>query len=122
MTLNKTSHSERRKGPDIWVRAISWSSVAGWSLLFLIICILSKAKPEAETFFDKMLKVHLRKTWDIDLAQYAFYLMIFLLFLSVSTFIVNIKRHRRKTDRYSISIILMIVFSIIGIIAYTTLL
>jgi formate hydrogenlyase subunit 3/multisubunit Na+/H+ antiporter MnhD subunit len=118
MTLNNSSRIERRKGPDIWMKIVSWASIAGWIVLFAIIYILSKAKPQTENFFDKMLNVRLRKTWDIDLAQYAFYLMIFLLIFSFSTFIINIKRHKRKTDRYSPSIILMFIFSVMGIISY----
>ena len=112
------SHPKRRQGPDIWARIISWIGFSSWFILFTILYIMTKAGPEVEGFFDRLLNVHLRKTWDLELASYAFYLMIFLFVFSVFGFFANIKRHRRKEDKFSISILIMIILSILGIIYY----
>lgn len=115
----KVENMKRRRGPDIWVKLISWFEIISWVILFITLYVITKAKPQVENFFDKFLKVSLRKTWDLELAQYAFYLMIILLTLSICALVVNSKRHRRKSDRYSFTLILMSMVSFIGIVIYT---
>lgn len=109
---------KRRVGPDIWMRVISWIGFFSWFVLFSILYILTKARPQIEGYIDKLLSVHLRKSWDLDLARYAFYLMIFLLLSSIFGFFVNKRRHKRKEDRYNISIIIMFFLSLFGIFYY----
>lgn len=109
---------ERRRGPDIWVKSIGWAKLTAWLLALSIVIILSVAKPQIETFFDRMFQVAVRKTWNYSLVQRALYMTVLLLFICISALVINSKRKRRKDDRYSISLIAFGVFSIVIIIVY----
>lgn len=108
-----------RVGPDFWVKWIKFSSVFCWVIFFIILCIIDRSKPPYLCFIDRMRNTYFVKPWDLDLVQYAFYLLIFLLFFCIFSLIVNSKRHKRKSDSYSISLVVLCVFSLIGIIVYT---
>lgn len=110
--------NERRKGPDFWVKWIKWAGYFSWVIAFAIIILTDRAKPPVETFFDRYFHIQLKRTWDIYLMRYAFLLLLVLFFICVFTIIVNFRRHRRKTDRYNPSIIILSVLSLLGIIIY----
>ncbi|KXG77468.1 hypothetical protein [Thermotalea metallivorans] len=118
MSYKENEYYDRRKGPDIWVKLVRWLGFIAWGIMFFIITITDRAKPQAETFFERLFKVQIRQTWDFGLIRYAFYLMITLCILCVIGLIINSRRHRRKTDRYNFSLILMMGLGIIGIIMY----
>lgn len=109
---------DRRRGPDILIRWIQWSAFIGWMLLIATVFVVAEAKPPMETIIDRLLKVHLRKTWDQDLLRYCFYLMILLCALCVAAFVVNLRRNKRKTDRIRVSFVLLGLTSIAGMIIY----
>lgn len=108
---------DRRKGPDIVVKFLKAASFFIWAIIIVIIIIMNQAKPQVENFFSRLLNVPLRESWDIDLLRYAFYLSDIMLVFSIFAFILNMGRHRRKTDKYSKSIIIMIIFSL-GVILF----
>lgn len=118
MSYKENEYYDRRKGPDIWVKLVRWLGFTAWGIMFFIITITDRAKPQSETFFERLFKVQVRQTWDFGLIRYAFYLMITLCILCVIGLIINSRRHRRKTDRYNFSLILMMGLGIIGIIMY----
>jgi hypothetical protein len=60
----------------------------------------------------------LRTTWDPALMKYFFYLMILGLYISVIGFAINTRRHRRRTDEYLMSLILLGFVSIVGMVTY----
>ncbi|NLD46347.1 MAG: hypothetical protein GX660_04000 [Clostridiaceae bacterium] len=109
---------DRRKGPDFWVKAVGYSRFIVWLLVLLVLFFLSFAKPEMETFFDRMLHVNVRKTWNNELVKRAVYISILVYFLCASAFIVNSTRKKRKEDRYSITLILMGIISFVGVVLY----
>lgn len=109
---------DRRKGPDFWVKWIKWAGSFSWVIAFTIIVLTDRAKPPVETFFDRYFHIQLDKTWDTDLMRYAFFLLLVLFFTCVFTMIINSRRHRRKTDRYNPSIIVLSVLSLLGMIIY----
>ena len=108
----------KRKGPDLLISLINWISVAGWILIIAVLVIIGKAQPAMVTFWDRLLQTGVDSSWDIELAQYAFYLMVVLLFLGLAGLFMNSKRHKRKTDRYRVSLIVMTLFSVAGIAVY----
>ncbi|MBB6214355.1 formate hydrogenlyase subunit 3/multisubunit Na+/H+ antiporter MnhD subunit [Anaerosolibacter carboniphilus] len=118
MAYKRDVYYDRRKGPDLWVRLVNWLGLLAWGIMFFIIAITDRAKPPMETFFDRLFKVKVRQTWDIGLLQYAFYLMIALCVLCVIGLLINSRRHRRKTDKYNISLLLMMGLGIFSIIMY----
>jgi len=109
---------DRRRGPDILVKWVRWTGLFAWIIVIIIYVLITSAKPDVENFVDKFLNVQLRKTWDITLMHYAFGLMVALFILCLCTLFINAKRQRRKEDKYSFSIILLGVSSVIGIVYY----
>jgi hypothetical protein len=118
MSYKRVEHYDRRRGPDLWVKLVHWLGITAWGIMFFIIFITDRARPPMETFFDRLFKVQVRQTWDLDLLQYALYLMITLCVLCIAGLLINTKRRRRKTDRYNISLILMMGLGIFSIIMY----
>ncbi len=102
---------ERRSGPDIFLKIIKTLSFVCGSLLILALLLLDKAKPGIETFFDRLLDVQLRKSWDHDLLLAHFYVVAIICILSLTGLLFNRMRARRKTDRYSKTLIFSIIFS-----------
>lgn len=109
---------ERRKGPDLLVRLVHWLGSIAWIIMFFILGITDRAKPQTATFFDRFFKVQVRETWNYSLVQWAFYLMILLSILCLIGLIANACRHRRKSDRYSFSLIMMFILAVVGIMMY----
>lgn len=118
MSYKRDEYYDRRRGPDLWVKLVNWLGILAWAIMFFIIAITDRAKPPMETFFDRFFKVQVRQTWDFGLLRYALYLMITLCVLCVFGLVVNSRRHRRKNDRYSISLFLMMGLGIFSIIMY----
>lgn len=114
-------NTERRKGPDLLVRWVKWTGYGAWLLTLSILVITSYAKPQLETFFDRLLEVRVRKTWDIELMQYAFYLMVATFAMCCFAILVNTRRKRRRSDRYNKSIIFLGIISLLGAVLYQVL-
>jgi hypothetical protein len=109
---------DRRKKPDFWVRSMGWIAVLGWLIMLIALFIVSEAKPQTQNFFDKLTTREPSSSWNLELAQYIFYLMIAGFFMGISGFIINVKRHRRKSDEYRLSFILVTIISMLGILFY----
>jgi hypothetical protein len=118
MPVEKRRVNERRKGPDLLIKWVKWTAVIGWLFIIMIVFVVVEAKPPFETLFDRKLKIKLRDTWDMDLLRYSLYMMILLLVLCIIAFVNNLLRHKRKTDRFSVSVFLLGIASIVGIIIY----
>ena len=106
---------QRRQGPDLWVKIIHWLGVCVWILMVAVLVLTDKARPPMATFFDRVLHIQLRTTWDLGLVRDVCLLMIIILGLCLTGFIINSKRHQRKDDHYSLSLIIMGSLSVIGI-------
>ncbi len=109
---------ERRKGPDVLVRLVHWLGITAWIIMFFILAITDRAKPQMATFFDRFFKVQVRETWNYSLVQWSFYLMILLSLLCILGLLANVKRHKRKSDRYSFHLIMMLILATVGIMMY----
>ncbi len=119
MTVTNTRMKlDRRKGSDLWVKVLEWLGVFGWLLMFAALFIFDRAKPEDKNFLVKATKVGARTTWNQELTNYLFYLMIFGLCISIIGIAINSRRYRRKDDRFRITLIILGVISIFGIIKY----
>ncbi|HEX3028042.1 MAG TPA: hypothetical protein VHT34_01765 [Clostridia bacterium] len=109
---------ERRKGPDLLVKWIRWTVISGWLLIIAALLVIAEAKPEEKNFFDRLFENQVRESWDSNLLFGAFILLIILYLLCIIGFIFNLRRSKRKSDRISISIILLGLGSFAGIITY----
>ena len=118
MDIQKTSTRERRRGPDKWISTLVWLGVAGWLLVFAAFLLLGYAKPEVTTFFDRYFQVRVRSHWRMELVRYIFYCMVGGTLLSLTGIVINLKRHRRRTDEFRVSLILVGMISLAGVIFY----
>ena len=109
---------DRRRRKDIWFKMISWFAMASWAIMFVALIIYQKARPENVTFFDRFYDVEKNANWNPDLAFVLFLTMIFGLIVSIIGLIINKKRARRKSDRISVSLVLMAIVSVMGITIY----
>lgn len=109
---------DRRKGPDLGVKLLHWFVLIGWLLMFLALIIASLAKPQTQTFFDRVVKLGGRTTWNQDMARYILYSMVLGLFISFGGLYINLKRNRRREDELRVSFILIGFLSAIGIVIY----
>lgn len=113
---------ERRKGPDLWVRALRWIGIGGWLTLFVVFVLLDRAKPDRGTFIDLMyfqqrgIPVTLRPDWNQELVGYIFYLMIAGLCISLAGLFINAQRRRRRDDGYRAYLVILGAISLGGII------
>ncbi len=115
---NTDMKPDRRMGADLWTKTIRWLGVFGWFVMFVALFIIDRAKPEEENMFTKAANVSVRKTWNQELIQYLFYLMIFGLCISVIGIVINSRRHHRKDDRFKYILIILGIISSFGIIKY----
>ncbi len=115
---NTDMKPDRRRGADFWTKALRWLGVFGWFVMFVALFIIDRAKPEEENMFTKAANVSVRKTWNQELIQYLFYLMIFGLCISVIGIVINSRRHHRADDRFRYILIILGIISLFGIIKY----
>ena len=113
---------ERRKGPDLWVKLLGWLAIVGWFLMFAVLFIIDRAKPEHENMFTKSANIKVRTTWNQELINYIFYLMIFGLCMSIIGLVINSRRHHRAKDRFRYTLIILGIISFFGIIRHIFLL
>jgi hypothetical protein len=76
------------------------------------------AQPEKEHMFTRMFGIQVRDYWDESLLPIAFILLVAALALCIAAFIFNMLRHRRKTDKYKLSIIIAGTGSAIGLLLF----
>lgn len=114
---------ERRKGADILVTLMRGFGLIGWLGLFAALLIFDKAQPEKSFIDARFLErlgfsVNLRNSWDFDLFQYIFYLMVMGLVLSLAGLFVHSKRNRRGDDGFGLYLIMLGLISVAGIVTY----
>lgn len=120
MDTNHHPDHEKRVGPDILVKWVRLASYLVWFILGIYLLITDLARPEHATFFDNLLNVNIRKYWDQNLLFTSFIVSVVLFVLSFISIIVNIMRLKRKTDHLSISLMITLVLSSLGILVYLT--
>ncbi len=119
MSQNIFYHSDKRKGPDLILRLISLSSIILWGFIILNFCVILSAKPEFESFFDRLLNLTVRDYWDYRLLLISLVTSLTQFILSVLALFLNTRRLKRKTDRIRASIIISLVLSTILTVALT---
>ncbi len=107
---------DRRKGPDLWLKLLTWSGLASGISLVAALFLTAVAKPEVETFFDRFYNLKLRRSWDMELVQYIFFLLLLCFLLSITGLVINSRRKRRKEDHIRASLVVMLGVSLFGLI------
>lgn len=109
---------ERRKGADLINVSITLSTVIVWLVIFTMVLIVSRARPQSEMILDRLMDLKLRKHWDLNLMQYNLILLPFLFLFSSFAIWLNTKRLKRRGDRIRFSFILAMIISVIGFASY----
>ncbi len=110
--------TERRKGPDAVVKAVWWTAGISWLLFIAAIIFTETARPETETFFDRQFDISLRDYWNENALLYMFVILVLNFAVCSIGFIFNMTRHKRKTDRFNKSILILGTFTLAGILWY----
>jgi len=111
---------ERRQGPDLLCKAIRAIGLFSSLLLVLSMLLIDRAKPRIETFFDRLLGVQLRSNWDRNLLEVNRQVVTAILLLSLLGLLINFFRSRRKSDRYSRTLLLLSIISTLALIFFET--
>jgi hypothetical protein len=109
---------ERRKGPDKWVKSLTWFGVIGWIFMLITMIIFHFARPEKDKAIVGFYQNRLGQDWDASFVPYFITLSIVILFLSVVGLLINSQRRSRKGDSYRVSLILLVIISIFGLLYY----
>jgi len=109
---------ERRKGPDVWIKSLTWFGIIGWIFMFAAMIIFHFARPESEKSIVGFYHYRLGRDWDMEFVPYFIYLSIIIFVLSLLGLFINSQRHSRKSDRYRVSLITLVIISILGLLYY----
>ena len=99
---------DRRKGPDALVKWVKYSGIISWILISMVLFITLIAKPDFESYMDESFHIRLQNSWDVNMMQYVFVLMVLLFFFCTISIVINLTRYRRKSDRFNKTLILKI--------------
>ncbi len=109
--------NERRKGKDILLRLLTGMALVGWSLILVALFVIDQASPQdIEVWFsyiDTGQNTYVG-SWNEQLLQIVFYIMLLGMFISIVGLFLNSKRNRRRNDNYYLSLIFLGIVSTIG--------
>lgn len=108
---------ERRKGPDLLVRSLTWANALASLALLAAFFLTAKAKPEMETFFVRFFHDNLyrRPGWDMHLMTYMAALFVVSGLTGIVGLVINSRRRRRKDDYIRITLVLCLLASLVGL-------
>lgn len=114
----KRTYVEKRRKKDWVTRAIPILSAIGWVATLVMITLLERAQPEQGNMFTAIFGAPLRSYWNTSLLLAALLVLIAVVFISVVGFFFNMKRHRRKSDKYNKPLIALGCVSIISLVLF----
>jgi hypothetical protein len=118
---DRRQRQDRRQGADIWLKSLRWFAVSGWALIVGSFFLISFAKPQTVTFFERVNNLAVRREWDYYLMGYVLWMLFAALFSGLVGIMVNITRRRRKQDIFYFSLLASSIVSAIGFIWVLTL-
>ena len=116
---NKDAQFKNRRKKADWVtKAASILSVIAWIIVIVMLLLLDRAQPQSADFFTHVFRSTVHSSWNSSLLRTSFIMLVSAFFICALAMILNILRHRRKTDKYKKSIIILGVLSLIGLILF----
>ena len=113
------SPENRRRGPDTLSKSIRIVATIGWLFLLSAMVFIDLAKPKYVTVFEQRNGAADRTGgWDMDMARAIFFFYVGGFLFGTYGFVMNMKRSRRKSDRYRINLLVLAVTSLFGMIYY----
>jgi hypothetical protein len=114
MEGNKTLN--RRRGPDTVKKAIGIFTGISWLLVLLALIFNTYAKPSVESLFGKRYSVTGQSSATSILSIFSNIALVLVILVCIIGFMVNLTRHKRKSDKYSVSLIFFGIVSLIWLI------
>jgi formate hydrogenlyase subunit 3/multisubunit Na+/H+ antiporter MnhD subunit len=114
--MNIIIKDDRRQGQDPLVKALTFTVVFSFSLIFLIFILLLMPKTSDQIMFFRKYNLNPDRPWEESFLNYAFVLLIIQLFISSTGVVLNIIRGKRRNDKFHYSLMVFIIISLIGII------
>lgn len=112
---------DRRSGPDALVLSLRWFAGLGWLLVVGAFFLISFAKPQTVTFFERVNNLPVRTQWDDTLVGYVFWMLFCGIVLGLGGLIINLMRRRRKNDIFYFSLLALGLVSLVGLFWIVTL-
>ena len=102
----------------IFTNITKFINIFSWIIALISMIIIDQARPPFESFLNRIKHMPLRKTWDTDIMQNAFYLLTFLLLLCVFSIIINAVAYKKENYSFKFSPIFLSISSVASIIFY----
>jgi len=109
---------ERRRKQDWVVRSVSIISALGWLFAIVSLLLAGQAQPRGEDFFTRIFHTQVASYLDVGMLEVAFISLLVSFVACAVGFVANMARHRRKSDRFNKSVIILGIVSFLGIIAF----
>ena len=114
-TVQKNNFKDRRGRRDVWTRLLTLFNALSWVVIVLILILTERAKPEFESFFDRFYRLDIRTWWDIEFVRYLFWLAFAGSIMSSVGLMLSVTRGRRRDDASRSGLMLMGLFSVLGL-------
>ncbi|MCL1828991.1 MAG: hypothetical protein FWG32_05790 [Oscillospiraceae bacterium] len=115
-------NAERRQKRDWVVKSVSVIAFIGWISAIVSLVYTGFAQPETENMFTRIFGGDVITTWNSRFVNGAFISILISFFVCLIGLLVNMTRHRRKTDRFNKSIITLgmisFVFAVVFLLAF----
>lgn len=116
--INGDQINDRRRENDLTLRMISYLSLASWlNLLFLVGSYL-QARPRNSYGVERFFSIYMGSSWSLSLLNVFLIVSVIQLSLTGYGLMLNSTRMKRENDKYSKSLIINLIISIISILAY----
>lgn len=110
---------ERRKSSrqkDAFYQVVVGLNIIAWILLIASLVVLHYARPDFIAGVQNYWGIEGRDFWSKDHLDDLLTLLQVCLFITVFTIILRSRRNRRKTDRFGVNILILLVISIVSLV------
>lgn len=102
-----------------WLAFTTGVGIVGWGVVFIILSIIDSAKPPDPSVIEKTLNIKKPPLiWNYKLLSDAWMLMVVLLVICIIALLIRLAISRKKSGPVFISLLLLIILTIIGMIAF----
>lgn len=113
-----SQYVERRRKRDWVTRAVPIIAAIGWLAAIVMLVLLDRASPTHADFFSRLAGKLVVSSWNTQMLQYVLLILVGVFVICLVGFILNLLRHKRKTDKFNMPIIVLGIASVIGIVAF----
>jgi uncharacterized membrane protein len=107
--------SKNRKN-DFLYQIVMGLNIVAWLLLIAALILLHYARPEFITGLQNYWGIEGREVWSEDHLSDLLSLLQICLFTTIVTIVLRSKRNRRKTDRFGVNVMILLVISIASLV------